>query len=314
MVALNETRRSRPSRAAYARLPRENPPPPRSCSAPRSPSVQRARYYDPSTAEFTSRDPLEYVDGVSLYRGYFLPTGIDFGGRLTIKPLGQRFLKCGKVSGIAWDFVLDVEPGCNGWIVQKINIKCGETTCDECSTNPANNVDITFLEAWRVTRPSRYVDRRLKDDGSLFNVDDFNSRVEGSYWTDISSMKPEFDSCGKKVTNGEVRFYCDEEGKFTEGWETGQVHIDPANPNSSCGNFSTGDLPHLVIKDGNYPDFWKNNPVEGPAFRKYEVSWQCCHCFADYSVISDEVTHSGEPAGGHEIDGILDNVLGNYDD
>jgi hypothetical protein len=77
MVALNVTRRSRPSRAAYARLPRENPPPPRSCSAPRSPSVQRARYYDPSTAEFTSRDPLEYVDGVSLYRGYLQLTTAD---------------------------------------------------------------------------------------------------------------------------------------------------------------------------------------------------------------------------------------------
>jgi hypothetical protein len=32
--------------------------------------VLRARYYDPSTGEFTSPDPLEYVDGMSLYRGY----------------------------------------------------------------------------------------------------------------------------------------------------------------------------------------------------------------------------------------------------
>ena len=37
----------------------------------------RARYYDPTTGEFISRDPLEYVDGMSLYRGYFLPQHLD---------------------------------------------------------------------------------------------------------------------------------------------------------------------------------------------------------------------------------------------
>jgi RHS repeat-associated protein len=40
----------------------------------------RARYYDPSTGEFISRDPLEYVDGMSLYRGYFVPIGVDPSG------------------------------------------------------------------------------------------------------------------------------------------------------------------------------------------------------------------------------------------
>ncbi len=37
----------------------------------------RARYYDPSTGEFLSQDPLEYVDGMSQYRGYFVGVGID---------------------------------------------------------------------------------------------------------------------------------------------------------------------------------------------------------------------------------------------
>ena len=45
----------------------------------------RARYYDPTTGEFVSQDRLEYVDGMSLYRGYFVasgidPTGLDFLG------------------------------------------------------------------------------------------------------------------------------------------------------------------------------------------------------------------------------------------
>ena len=32
------------------------------------------------TGEFISRDPLEYVDGMSLYRGYFVPGAMDPSG------------------------------------------------------------------------------------------------------------------------------------------------------------------------------------------------------------------------------------------
>ena len=40
----------------------------------------RARYYDPQTGEFISRDPLGYVDGMSQYRAYFVPSGVDPSG------------------------------------------------------------------------------------------------------------------------------------------------------------------------------------------------------------------------------------------
>ena len=40
----------------------------------------RARYYDPQTGEFISRDPLGYVDGMSQYRGYFVPGATDPSG------------------------------------------------------------------------------------------------------------------------------------------------------------------------------------------------------------------------------------------
>ena len=40
----------------------------------------RARYYDPQTGEFISRDPLGYVDGMSQYRAYFVPSGMDPSG------------------------------------------------------------------------------------------------------------------------------------------------------------------------------------------------------------------------------------------
>ena len=37
----------------------------------------RARYYHPKLGQFISRDPLGYVDGMSQYRGYFVPGGAD---------------------------------------------------------------------------------------------------------------------------------------------------------------------------------------------------------------------------------------------
>ncbi len=44
----------------------------------------RARYYSPTLGRFLSRDPLGYVDGMSLYRAYFVPGKID--------PLGLSFV------------------------------------------------------------------------------------------------------------------------------------------------------------------------------------------------------------------------------
>jgi RHS repeat-associated protein len=40
----------------------------------------RARWYDPATGGFVSRDPLGYVDGMSLYRGYFAVQHSDSSG------------------------------------------------------------------------------------------------------------------------------------------------------------------------------------------------------------------------------------------
>jgi RHS repeat-associated protein len=45
----------------------------------------RARWYDPTTGGFISRDPLGYVDGMSLYRGYFGVAGLDYSGMDTCK-------------------------------------------------------------------------------------------------------------------------------------------------------------------------------------------------------------------------------------
>jgi RHS repeat-associated protein len=43
----------------------------------------RARYFDSDLGRFISRDPLRYVDGLSLYRGFFVPSNMDPSGLRT---------------------------------------------------------------------------------------------------------------------------------------------------------------------------------------------------------------------------------------
>ena len=53
----------------------------------------RARYFDVGLGRFISRDPLRYVDGVSLYFGYFVPQSTDPTGLKTIccKEIKERW-------------------------------------------------------------------------------------------------------------------------------------------------------------------------------------------------------------------------------
>jgi RHS repeat-associated protein len=52
----------------------------------------RARWYDPATGGFVSRDPLGYVDGESMYRGCFAVKYLDPLGEDTLDILGLDYL------------------------------------------------------------------------------------------------------------------------------------------------------------------------------------------------------------------------------
>ena len=59
----------------------------------------RARMYDAKLGRFISRDPLGFVDGLSLYRGYFVPGGVDPSGTVCAKtcdkdPKMKKWPKC----------------------------------------------------------------------------------------------------------------------------------------------------------------------------------------------------------------------------
>jgi RHS repeat-associated protein len=46
----------------------------------------RGRYLSPSLGRWIARDPAGYVDGYSLYRGYFAPNGLDPSGQRNLTP------------------------------------------------------------------------------------------------------------------------------------------------------------------------------------------------------------------------------------
>lgn len=51
----------------------------------------RARYFDNDMGRFISRDPIGYVDGLNLYRGYFVKNGLDPSGKETLYTLCTHF-------------------------------------------------------------------------------------------------------------------------------------------------------------------------------------------------------------------------------
>ncbi|MBL8890217.1 MAG: RHS repeat-associated core domain-containing protein [Planctomycetaceae bacterium] len=104
----------------------------------------RARWYDPSAGGFISRDPLGYVDGMSLYRGYFGVDGIDPSGKkwgsciiaLACGGMPYAMCRCLCANGEHWDVVgepwedcvwkcLDADIAKNGgWAGQAYSATC----------------------------------------------------------------------------------------------------------------------------------------------------------------------------------------------
>ena len=108
----------------------------------------RARYYDPATGEFASRDPLEYVDGSSLYRGYFGIGGVD--------PLGLSdiFTPCQLGRALAWHWFLgnneEFTKGANG------------LKADKAIRNRAKNeLNLVFFDLCHMENPGTETGRKV---------------------------------------------------------------------------------------------------------------------------------------------------------
>ena len=134
VVKLCKTWKPVPPPNRDARLPRRKPS--QSQNVVPKPSLQliRARYYHAELGRFISRDPIGYVDGMSLYRAYFVPGGADPSGKAccTEEKRGKR------PRGLVLETydipkLNDVQLGPDGYVtnVEEINNKIIESAKEE---------------------------------------------------------------------------------------------------------------------------------------------------------------------------------------
>jgi RHS repeat-associated protein len=125
----------------------------------------RARWYDPTTGGFISRDPLGYVAGMSLYRGYFGARERDPSG-LQLERVHPEISTCGCTVG--WERIFpDYRHGCE--IYQRTDVLPVEP--NGCSVPPEIAGLIPTNDGGQVLQiPVRRFSRRNPDDGRRIDV------------------------------------------------------------------------------------------------------------------------------------------------
>ena len=266
----------------------------------------RHRFYDTSTCEFVSRDPLEYIDGMSQYQGYFVtygsidPTGKSTPNSIVVQNEGPENLdvECGdKGEAMAsYQFLLPKGHRVSGFLVQKVTVFCKFGKCgvyEDCTGDGCPPCDwekgesVTYYEAWRVgynerrpTNPPGHA-KSTEDDTAKFTIPGKNS------------------GCFYYQQFGELRLYS-----FAEVGE--DLYSDSASDwktdkffNTQCPTTS-GKLP--AFTDKGPPPFWKKNPVASGA-RLFVIDAMCCGEIKDTSrpptgsvAFCDEISVDSGPA------------------
>ena len=218
----------------------------------------RARFYDPDTGEFVSRDPLEYVDGMSQYRGYFAISYVDPYGYYELKYENHagspdNFTKCGSAH---WniDFHIiagakDPKGGLAGILVQYVKMESDVTKCPPCQK-----------------------EEKIKKDSK-----EYKAKIpHGPFWELWETDKNGKDKNSKPLDFPSDSFKTPDWGKNTRGTTTvigkAVFYSGKAKPGvfgPSPKGHPSGDLP-----------FTPNDPKLGAGDaslnRKFVVKWDCC--------------------------------------
>jgi hypothetical protein len=263
--AKNPTSTNRPHHSALAsrKKPTQTHP---DCCYPRK-RLYRARYYHAELGRFISRDPIGYVDGMNLYRGYFVPAETDPSGEVVVTYLKAGLLnpKCPPpIRGIRrYKFAVSGNWPCRGQIgvfVQRVTVKC---VLAGCKNNPPNiHESFVYWEAFRVRKGK--------------TIADF-AGFEAS--TPRSSYRQ----------NGVIKFFCvapkgmqplpnEIEREMGDDWRRDNAWIP--NANSACRT-KARNLPYTTTM----PSFWSKPSSDGvTANRRFSMLWNCC-CGKPYARI-----------------------------
>ena len=151
----------------------------------------RARYYDTSTGEFISRDPLGYIDGMSLYRGYFVPGGVDPSGNIS-----------------QHDFVWDTT-----YSFEHVEIHSGDGMTEKTfMTVPTiGKVDENWTKASATATTQQGIDA-MKREGNNFSANVFKAWMSGAQsFTPSATDKQEVMTKSGKLVKQMVRSYVKEQ-------------------------------------------------------------------------------------------------------
>ncbi len=224
----------------------------------------RARWYDPATGGFVTRDPLGYVDGMSLYRGYFGVSESDPTGKRRysfgwdVKQMPKPDTPCGEASAKMQWHIVDIPDGGEatglyGYIVQKVELDIEHTTCDAEGSHGRDH--LCYYEAWEVRDGVIYVwgNKRHHPNGvDLFKIGNLPEK-----------------SFGSGTITGEVAFLKDYilTAPPWAYWHT------PKKRNPLHNHVATAQrLPTLQCESGT-PEGWEN----AQKFRRKLASiWDCC--------------------------------------
>jgi RHS repeat-associated protein len=275
----------------------------------------RARWYEPLLGRFVSRDPLEYIDGMSMYRGYFVPNVVDplgkdvivlslvpnqlqieiatservkspvckrkqegFRKRVMQNPFGRHDYKFNLI-GTRWPC-----RGDTGVFVQKVDVACDESPCPPCKPEQTVSDKFTYWEAFKVVREKAPNVRPGHDENDLGAIRNLASVKDFAGWQS-SHLR------GSYIQNGEVKFFCLNDAQAQKNSPVADspfrefYHLDPTI-------FKGWNFDKWIPNEGSpcrtsagdlpwtqtEPDFWKGDDfrVIGPVSRSFDMSWNCC--------------------------------------
>ncbi len=204
---------------------------------------------------------MEYVDGMSVFRGYFILDEMDPTGEVKIKNVGQiKKPNCANIYGKQeYKFQLSKRwpcRGAEGYFVQEVSVHCLLCNCDAHS--PCVKEDYIYWEAWGVSKDNLYA-------GNVMTAPD-----TAEFWTNYPRSS--------YTQHGTVKFYCvTPPGLVPKVGEISRPEVEwkpigSVKPGSACDT-TTSELPRTLTR----PTWWDRESADPPvAGRAFLMNWNCC--------------------------------------
>ena len=224
----------------------------------------RARYFETELGVFISRDPLGFVDGMSVYQGwYYLSITLDSSGLMTdyflspkinvthIAQLGPT--GCGQFSD-HMRFKLAAPLPYDSVIIQKIDFKRNVYKCGAGNFHHRGSPQAsTYYEVIGVIKALDLIDNNTASDP------DGVSDVAGQESVETGTTY----SRGDMVQTGSIKVIP-------------YSVVYPSPPLLAIGIFNTSDVPEAQGLPSTYtkPLWWDDYNESG--FRSVSVTWNCC--------------------------------------